>query len=134
MKSSYVLPYFYELPTAQGRLRRIINVSSGEKTRILALSWLPVSEYGANLQTTGIDLYNGLPDGYGIGSEVGTSITNRLAYRTLYQSPAVGTESGQTVFVFPEIPSHGLLFTDDIFVVGRGDLGASAVFITYQSG
>ncbi len=38
------------------------------------------------------------------------------------------------VYVFPEMPSDGLLFTDAIYVVGRGTpaIGASAVFITYQ--
>jgi len=142
MKSSHVLTKFLEItgasPTAHvDYLRLLINVSSGEKTRILALSWLPAAEFTGAAQTCGIDLYNGLPDGYLVGDTILNNVTDNLAYRTLYKSPSTSNfASSHTAFVFPEIPSHGLLFTDSIYAVGRGNIGvgASAVFVTYQSG
>lgn len=141
MKSSHVLTKFFEItgasPTAHvDYLRLLINVPSGEKTRVLALSWLPAAEFTAESQTCGIDLYNGLPDTYSVGDVIADSVTDSLAYRTLYGSASSNFASNHTAFVFPEMPSHGLLFTDSIYVVGRGTtaVGASAVFITYQSG
>ena len=144
MKSSHVLTTFYEIPNhgislRVDRLRLLVNVSSGERTRVLALSWLPGTEYTAVGQTCGIDLYNGLPTGKISGGDIANSVTERLAYRTLDRSPTVDgffSTLNSLVYVFPEMPSDGLLFTDAIYVVGRGTpaIGASAVFITYQSG
>ncbi len=142
MKSSHVLTKFLEItgvnPTSHvDYLRLLINVSSGEKTRILALSWLPAAEFTGAQQTCGIDLYNGLPDGYLVDGNITYNVTDNLAYRALYKSPQTSNFVWQnTAFVFPEFPSHGLLFTDSIYAVGRGTIGvgASAVFVTYQSG
>jgi len=142
MKSSHVLTVFFRIPTVVlneyvDHLRLLLNVSPGEKTRILALSWLPAAEFTARAQTCGIDLYNGLPDTYSAGQEIADSVTDRLAYRTLYKAATTSNfANSHTAFVFPEMPSHGLLFTDSIYVVGRGttSVGASALFITYQSG
>jgi len=141
MKSSHVLTAFHRIPQVApndyvDHLRLLMNVSSGKKTRILALSWLPAAGFTADSQTCGIDLYNGLPDTFSVGQEIADSVTDSLAYRTLYRSATSSFASAYTTFVFPEMPSHGLLFTDSIYVVGRGTttVGASAVFITYQSG
>lgn len=135
MKSSYVLSKFLALTDATNNLRTFISVSPGERIRIMSLSWLPNTEYAASSATRGIDLYNGLPDGHEPDGTILHSVTDKLAYRTERQSSTMPTPVvwERTVQVFPEMPSHGLLFTDTIYAVGRGD-GAYVLFATYQSG
>ena len=102
----------------------------------MSLSWLPATEYISAADTTGIDLYNGLPDGYDADGPIPDSVTDKLVYRTERQGANFGSplSDADTISVFPEMPRHGLLFTDTIWAVGRGDIGARVLFATYQSG
>jgi len=98
-----------------------IDIDDSGRCRIFSLSWLPVSGYAVD-DAVGIQLYSGDPSAGG-----------SLLYQNEYYAPGITGYINWSVFVFPEIPSNGILFSDDVWVQGTG-IGISAATLNYQVG
>ena len=122
MKPSYVLSAFVVPAFASPTVAvKGIDIDDSGRCRIFSLSWLPVSGYAAD-DAVGIQLYSGDPSG-----------GDPPLYQNEYYAPGVAGALNWSVFVFPEIPSNGILFSDDVWVQGTG-IGISAATLNYQVG
>jgi len=98
-----------------------IDIDDSGRCRIFSLSWLPVFSMSAG-NSVGIQLYSGDPDSGG-----------SLSYQNEFYAEKAGTYLNFSGYMFPEIPSNGILFFDDVWVKGTG-IGISAVTLNYQVG
>jgi len=101
---------------------KLVDVGSSGRCRLFSVTWIQSVIFGGYSEESGITLYSGDPSAGG-----------DIVYQHHSSTIGSGAGAGFSGTTYPELPSHGILFDDDMWVVGHG-IGISGVGICYQLG